>query len=191
MTVAIIVVDAQNDFCEEGALAVTGGLSTTEHIRTFLDLVVEEDPDDVVIVATKDWHIDPGEHFSETPDYADSWPPHCIAGEKGADFAPDIIDFPFDEIFYKGQTSASYSGFEGLSHKYAHGKTLHEYLQSENVTQVHVVGLAFDYCVAATARDAAKLGYKTSVLSGLTAAVSEDNMEEITEALMDDGVIVL
>lgn len=183
---AIIVVDVQNDFCEGGALAVSGGTEVAKNIKSFLRLM--EDDEQVIIVATKDWHIDPGEHFSEAPDYADSWPRHCVAGTKGADFSPHLEDFPFDEIFYKGQYSASYSGFEGMSD---HDQTLGKYLQSNEVTNVAVVGLAYDYCVAATARDAAKLGYKSIVFSGLTAAVSKDNQEEITEALMDDGVIVL
>lgn len=183
--IAIVVIDIQKDFCEGGALAVSGGTKVAENIKTFLRLM--EDNEQAIIVATKDWHIDHGEHFSEAPDYVDSWPRHCVAGTKGADFSPHLEDFPFDAIFYKGQYSASYSGFEGMSD---HDQTLDKYLQSNEVTNVHVVGLAFDYCVAATARDAAKLGYKTSVLSGLTAAVSKDNMEEIVEALENDGVAV-
>lgn len=188
---AIIVVDVQNDFCEGGALPVTGGLAVADRIYQFLrELTEEEETEDIRLIATKDWHVDPGDHFSDTPDYVNSWPPHCIAGTSGADFAPALSDFPFDEIFYKGQTSASYSGFEGLSHKYANGKTLDEYLKDEGIVYVFVVGLALDYCVAATARDAARLGYKTNILRGLTAPVSEDNVESLIEELMNYNIYV-
>lgn len=188
MTDAIIVVDAQNDFCEGGSLAVTGGLSTTKHIRTFLDLVAEEDPDDVVIVATKDWHIDPEGHFAEEPDYVDTWPIHCVVDTDGADFAPALRDFPFEKVFYKGKYTAAYSGFEGVTEE---DVTLDAYLKIRGVNTVNIVGLAFDYCVAATARDAAQFGYTTFVLSDLTASVSPDNFISVAEALTADDVAVL
>ena len=81
---ALIIVDVQNDFCEGGSLAVTGGAAVARHITELL----AGQPDYAHVVATKDFHIDPGEHFSDTPDYKVSWPRHCVAGTPGADFHP-------------------------------------------------------------------------------------------------------
>ena len=87
MTRALIVVDVQNDFCEGGSLAVAGGAATASAIS---DWIANGDPYDL-IVATRDHHIDPGSHFSDQPDFVDSWPPHCIAGTPGQDFHPNLV----------------------------------------------------------------------------------------------------
>ena len=65
------------------------------------------------MVATKDFHVDPGAHFSAHPDYAASWPPHCVAGTAGADFHPDLDTGPVEAVFLKGRLAAAYSRFEG------------------------------------------------------------------------------
>lgn len=78
---ALIIVDVQNDFCEGGSLAVTGGAALARAISDYL----AEAADYHHVVATKDFHIDPGDHFSGTPDYSSSWPPHCVSGFEGVD----------------------------------------------------------------------------------------------------------
>lgn len=83
---ALIIVDVQNDFCEGGSLAVTGGAALARAISDYL----AEAADYHHVVATKDFHIDPGDHFSGTPDYSSSWPPHCVSGTPGADFHPSL-----------------------------------------------------------------------------------------------------
>jgi nicotinamidase/pyrazinamidase len=83
---ALIIVDVQNDFCEGGSLAVTGGSVVARGISELL----AGDPGYAHVVATKDFHIDPGDHFSEHPDYALSWPRHCVVGTSGVDFHPEF-----------------------------------------------------------------------------------------------------
>ena len=84
---ALIVVDVQNDFCEGGSLAVAGGAEVAAAIT---DLIAESSPGYQHILATRDHHIDPGEHFSPEPDYVSSWPVHCVAGTEGVGFHPNF-----------------------------------------------------------------------------------------------------
>ena len=106
---ALIIVDVQNDFCEGGSLAVTGGSAVARGITEYLAA-----PNDYAhVVATRDHHIDPGEHFSDDPDYAVSWPPHCVVGTSGAEFHPEFDTGAVEAVFMKGKYSAAYSGFEG------------------------------------------------------------------------------
>ena len=186
MSKALIVVDMQKDFCDGGALGIDGGYKLADEIAFYLSIASPN----LTIVATTDWHIDPGEHFADHPDYADTWPPHCIAGTAGAELAPIIADYPFDAVFSKGQYDAAYSGFEG---KTARGVSLEEFLRDRDVKEVYVVGLAFDYCVAATARDAAKAGFHTTIFSNLTLPVhpGERDVRDMEEALRADGVFIL
>ena len=111
MSRALIIVDVQNDFCEGGSLAVSGGADVAGAISEYVDGHHGEFDH---IVATQDWHIDPGDHFSDTPDFKDSWPPHCAAGTPGAELHPDLDTEYIQAYFQKGQFSAAYSGFEGL-----------------------------------------------------------------------------
>ena len=111
MSRALIIVDVQNDFCEGGSLAVDGGAAVAGAISEYVDAHHGEFDH---VVATQDWHIDPGSHFSETPDFKDSWPRHCVAGTRGAELHPDLDTEYIDAYFRKGQFAAAYSGFEGL-----------------------------------------------------------------------------
>ena len=81
---ALIIVDVQNDFCEGGSLAVAGGAAVARAVSERLAGA----HDYAHVVATKDFHIDPGSHFSDHPDYAASWPPHCVAGTTGRGVPP-------------------------------------------------------------------------------------------------------
>jgi nicotinamidase/pyrazinamidase len=136
-------------------------------------------------VATRDAHIDPGAHFSDTPDFVDSWPRHCVVGTPGQDFHPDLTFRAFDGVFDKGNHEAAYSGFEGSN---ADGRGLDEFLAESGVTDIDVCGIATDYCVKATAQDGAMLGYVTTVLADLTAAVAPDRLDAAYEALANAGV---
>ncbi|MFC0622989.1 isochorismatase family protein [Kribbella deserti] len=182
MTRALIVVDVQNDFCEGGSLPVSGGADVAFRIGTLLHAWQEAEPEDKrydFIVATRDHHIDPGSHFSADPDYTDSWPPHCVVGTDGVSFHPNLDPQPFDAIFDKGEYAAAYSGFEGKNHD---GQQLAEWLRAKGVTAVEVCGIATDYCVKATALDADRAGFATTVLTELTAGVAPATT---TQALAD------
>jgi nicotinamidase/pyrazinamidase len=132
------------------------------------------------VVATQDYHIDPGGHFSEHPDYAASWPAHCVAGSAGAQFHPDLDTGAVEAIFRKGAHAAAYSGFEGADDA---GTPLGDWLRQHDVDQVDVVGIATDYCVRATAADAAAAGLRTRVLLSLTAGVDLGSTEAAIDAL--------
>jgi nicotinamidase/pyrazinamidase len=169
---ALIVTDVQNDFCEGGSLAVSGGAEVAFRIGTLLHRWQQADEADReydVIVATRDHHIDPGAHFSTTPDFVESWPPHCVVGSDGAAFHPNLDPQPFHAIFLKGEYQAAYSGFEA---KTVDGVDLASWLRSHSVSDVDVCGIATDYCVRATALDSRREGFKTRVLLDLVAGVA-------------------
>lgn len=180
---ALIVVDVQRDFCEGGSLAVTGGAALAS---TITELAAGEHSYNV-IVATRDAHVDPGDHFSDDPDYVTSWPPHCVVGTGGEDFHPDLhVDF--EAVFDKGEYSAAYSGFEGSN---VQSVGLEVYLRARDVTSVDIVGIATDFCVKATALDAVQAGFDTTVLLGLTAAVAPERLAETRDELTSAGVQVV
>ena len=180
---ALIIVDVQNDFCEGGSLAVTGGSAVARGISELLAGAPGYDH----VVATKDFHIDPGEHFSENPDYAASWPRHCVVGTAGAEFHPDFDPAGVEAVFMKGHYTAAYSGFEGTDES---GTTLADWLRQRGVDEVDVVGIATDYCVRATAADAAEAGFSTRVLLDLTAGVAAESTAKAVEDLRAVGVEV-
>jgi nicotinamidase/pyrazinamidase len=180
---ALIIVDVQNDFCEGGSLAVTGGAAVARGISELL----ASGPGYAHVVATKDFHIDPGEHFSDTPDFTVSWPRHCEVDTPGADFHPDFDPSAVEAVFKKGHYSAAYSGFEGTDDT---GTTLTDWLRQRGVDEVDVVGIATDYCVRATAADAAAAGFKTRVLLSLTAGVAPQSTDKALEDLRAVGVEV-
>jgi nicotinamidase/pyrazinamidase len=181
---ALIIVDVQNDFCEGGSLAVAGGTAVARGISS---LLASPGHDYDHVVATEDYHIDPGSHFAAEPDYAQSWPPHCVAGSHGAELHPDLDTRPIEAVFRKGQHAAAYSGFEGADDQ---GTPLADWLRARDIDEVDVAGLATDYCVRATAADAAKAGFRTKVLLGLTAGVDPGTTAEAIATLQDAGVAV-
>jgi nicotinamidase/pyrazinamidase len=168
---ALIIVDVQNDFCAGGSLEVSGGAAVVSAINDYL--AAEHGYSHVV--ATKDFHIDPGDHFSDRPDYSSSWPPHCVAGSPGAEFHPGLDTGAIEAVFLKGAHSAGYSGFDGVDDN---GTPLLEWLRQRGVDAVDVVGIATDQCVRHTAEDAARAGLATRVLVDLTAAVEPDSAAE-------------
>lgn len=199
MNKALIVVDVQNDFVEGGALAVAGGLEVAQRISS--DLL---DFDKYFLTGfTKDWHIDPGDHWSNTPDWVDTWPKHCDAREgTGADLVECVSDeidrltwFLTDSdrvsIFRKGMYAAAYSGTEGVN---TFGESLIEWLVLNDIHSVDVVGLAFDYCVQATAMSLAmhvEWPFEVTVLSQYTASVHPESDGIVRTILEDAGVEVV
>jgi nicotinamidase/pyrazinamidase len=180
MTRALIVVDVQNDFCEGGSLAVEGGAAVAAGISAML---VARDYD--AVAATRDMHLDPGDHFSDTPDFADSWPVHCVVATTGSELHPAFDTQRVDAIFDKGRHAAAYSGFEGVDRE---GTSLAGWLRARGVDTVDVVGLATDYCVRATALDAASEGFDTTVLLDHTAGVSPVTVATAIDELRAAGV---
>jgi nicotinamidase/pyrazinamidase len=182
MVNALIIVDVQNDFCEGGSLPVSGGADVASAIS---DYVLNEGGDYAHIVATRDYHIDPGEHFSTHPDFVDSWSPHCVVGTPGADFHPNFDTTSVEEVFSKGERAAAYSGFEGVTDE---DVSLGEWLRDNDVDAVDVVGIATDHCVRATALDAAAAGFTTRVLLELTAGVDRETTDRALAQLRGGGV---
>jgi nicotinamidase/pyrazinamidase len=177
---ALVIVDVQNDLCEGGSLAVDGGTSVARAITALLTGNHGYD----CVVATKDFHIDPGDHFSDHPDYVSSWPRHCVARSPGAEFHPDLDSASIEAVFLKGAYAAAYSGFEGT----ADGVGLADWLRTRGVDDVVVVGIATDYCVRATAMDAVACGFTTRVLVGLTAGVAVDSTATALADMRGAGV---
>jgi nicotinamidase/pyrazinamidase len=180
MKTALIVVDLQNDFADSsGSLYVWGG----ERMATKLDAAIEHrDPPGNAdfVVATKDWRGDhPGDHF-------DVWPVHRVASTWGARFHPAIdAAAGIDQVFYKGELAAAYSGFKGTA---ANHESLDAYLKSRGVADVTVVGLATDYCVKATALDAVRLGYNTALDLEFCAGVTPETTEAAIAEMQTNGV---
>ncbi len=178
---ALVVVDVQNDFCEGGSLAVTGGAAVaaaiTDHMRA-------SGGEYAHVVATRDHHIDPGGHFAEHPDFLDTWPAHCVVGTGGGELHEALDRGRLEAVFDKGEYAAAYSGFEGR----ADGVPLADWLRERGVDAVDVAGIATDHCVRATALDAVGAGFSTRVLVHLTAGVAEGTTEAALEQLRMAGV---
>lgn len=189
---ALVVIDLQNDFTEGGRLAIDGGDDVARRIGAYI--AAHRDRYDLT-VATADWHITPGTHFADDPDYVDTWPVHCVAGTAGAAFDEEAaagagVISPlelFDEVVYKGQRTPAYSGFEGST---ALGRTLADRLVDDGITDIDVIGIALSHGVPATALDGHAAGFGTRVLTDLSVGVSEE-LNEVALARMADAGITL
>lgn len=181
---ALVIVDVQNDFCEGGAVPVTGAVAVAHDITRYLDSAAGRARYQHV-VATKDHHIDPGAHFSDHPDHVTTWPPHCVAGTSGADFHPALRTDRIEAVFEKGAYSPGYSGFDGVDDD---DVGLGDWLQRRRVDSVDVVGVATEHCVRATAQDAVRAGFVTAVLPHLTAGVDPETTAAALTALRAAGV---
>jgi nicotinamidase/pyrazinamidase len=181
---ALIVVDVQNDFCPpDGSLAVPDG----DKVVDVINEMVREGKWDAVVFS-KDWH--PANHCSfalaSPPQYRDgSWPPHCVQETRGAQLH-SRLQVPGDAIVVHKGTAVdrdAYSAFQGTA--------LGEALEKRGVREVTVVGLATDYCVQATATDAAALGLATTVYLPACRGVAAESTAAAIEALRSRGVRVL
>jgi len=195
MTDALIVIDVQNDFCPNGALAVTGG----DEIVTGINALMDEFH---AVILTQDWHPAGHSSFASThPGKAPFemaqmpygpqvlWPDHCIQGSVGADFHPDLNSNRADMIVRKGFRPAidSYSAFFENDHETPTG--LHGYLQERGISKLTMVGLATDFCVNFSAVDAAKLGYDVLLREGLCRAIDMNgSLEAAMDGMRDAGV---
>jgi nicotinamidase/pyrazinamidase len=179
---AVIVVDVQNDFCPGGSLAVAHGAEVAAAISRRL-----AEGGYAHAVATRDHHIDPGGHFSAEPDFVESWPRHCVVGTGGEELHPALDRSRLEAVFDKGEYAPAYSGFDGN----AGGVPLADWLRSRQVDEVEVVGIATDYCVQATALDAAAHGFATTVRLDLTAGVAAGSTAAAVDRLRDAGITLL
>lgn len=182
---ALIIVDVQPTFCEGGALGVEGGNAIAHAIA---DFVTTNESEYELIVTTQDWHVDPGSHFSDTPDFIDTWPPHGVAGTPEAELHPEIADLSVDVHVKKGEYSAAYSGFEGVDPR---GRTLEEVLRSTHLSTIDIVGIAESHCVKETALDALRSGWRVRVFTDLTVPVSPELGEEARREMDEAGVELL
>ena len=179
---ALVIVDVQNDFCEGGSLAVAGGGEVARAISRYLGSGGYD-----YVVASRDFHIDPGRHFSAHPDFVNSWPRHCVVGTGGADFHPDLDTSHIETVFSKGAHEAAYSAFDGSDDV---GTPLAAWLRERGVDGLDVVGIATDYCVRATAISAAQEGFRTRVLLTMTAGVDPTTTAESIDAIRAAGAQV-
>lgn len=180
MTQALIVIDVQNDFCPNGALAVSGGHETVSGINALMTKAY-------AVVLTQDWH--PAGHSSFASSHADKgpyeqtkmpygdqvlWPDHCVQGTDGALFHADLNQDRADMIIRKGYNPSidSYSAFFENDQKTPTG--LEGYLRSRGISKLVLVGLATDFCVNFSAVDAAKLGFEVTVNMDLCRAIDMD-----------------
>lgn len=190
---ALIIIDIQNDFLPGGALEVANGdqiIDTVNMLQSRYDLVV----------ATQDWH--PSNHKSFASQHPDHnifdlidlngleqvlWPNHCVQGTRGAELADTLRQERIEAIFRKGidPTIDSYSGFYDNGRRKNTG--LHGYLQNRDVTEVHICGLAADFCVYFTAMDALSLGYRTVILSKATKPIDKESYMDKKQAFIQSG----
>lgn len=200
MSKALIIVDVQPTFCEGGELGVEGGNAVAERIAEYVETHRNEYS---YVATTQDWHVEPGKHWSDDPDYVDTWPVHGKAGTANAGLHPAIAALGIGHHFKKGQYSPSYSGFEGLEDNtdriptreevaadLTAGRTLANALEAAGITRVDVVGLAESHCVKETALDARKRGYETHVIEELTEPVSEELGVDARRQMREAGVIL-
>ncbi len=182
MSRALVLVDIQNDFCEGGALALDGG----QHVAAAAAALAEQGRADGLydfVIATRDWHIDPGKHF-------EVWPKHCVAGSVGAQLNLHLEDARLDAVFGKGQYSDGYSGFEGKTGMSEHPTSLRAWLREHDVTHLEIDGLATDHCVRATVLDA-RPEFEVQVDLNYCAAVNEIGERQAVADMEAAGVTII
>ncbi len=191
MAKALLVIDVQVDFCEGGALACSGGAAVasqiTKHIKANREAYDH-------IIGSRDWHtpnsLNDG-HFPQAgsePDFVNTWPLHCIAGEPGAEYHENLDAELIDIHIKKGQDANGYSIFDGTDES---GRSFLELARDLGLTEVDVVGIATDYCVRASSLDANKNGFDTRVITSLTAGVATESTEAAIDEMVDAGVSVV
>ena len=195
MAKALLAVDLQNDFYEEGALAVPDASKINKRVNQQLDSEEYK-----VIIASQDWHPETHLSFASnhnreafTP-YSDEkglgpvlWPDHCVQKSSGAEFNSAINTENFDYILRKGTDKEvdSYSAFQDND---GSDLGLAGLLRSLDIEEVDIVGLAFDYCVKYTAQDGVKNGFTTNIILEATNPVNPDEEDEIKAELKEAGV---
>ena len=195
--VALILVDIQNDFIPGGALPVNGGheiIPLVNNLQDAFDLVV----------ATQDWHPQNHKSFASNHDQKNPfdkiqlngldqvlWPDHCVQGSRGAEFHPQLKMNKVAAVFRKGMDAGidSYSGFYDNGHRKTTG--LAGYLRERKVQQVFVCGLAADFCVYYTAKDAVKEDFKTFFIEDATRAIDPAGYASAKNDLITNGCSII
>lgn len=194
---ALIVIDVQNDFCPKGALAVAGGDEIISQINGLMD-------EFQAVVLTQDWH--PANHASFAANHPGAepfslmempygsqvlWPTHCVQGTRGAEFHAALRTDPAQLVIRKGFRPGidSYSAFFENDRTTATG--LEGYLKTRGVASVTLVGLATDYCVAYSALDAVRLGFRATVLESACRAIDLNGSLAAARADMRAAGVVL
>jgi nicotinamidase/pyrazinamidase len=180
-TAALLIVDVQNDFCPGGALQITDGDQVVEPINRAAQLFAAAG---LPVLASRDWHPPDTRHFRE---FGGVWPVHCVQGTPGAAFHPDLRLPEGTIVLSKGINPEldGYSAFEGIT---ADGRMLADLLRELQVRKLYISGLATDYCVLCTAREALRSGLEVTVLTDAVAGVdiipgaSADAIEEMEKA---------
>ena len=197
MTNALIVIDVQNDFCPNGALAVPDGDAIVANINALME---EFD----ATILTQDWH--PSGHSSFASSHAGAapysgvempygpqvlWPDHCVQGTHGAEFHSDLNVDAADLIVRKGFNPAvdSYSAF--FENDQVTPTGLEGYLRTRGITDVTLVGLATDFCVNFSAQDAARLGFNATVRTDLCRAIDLDGSLAAAVQDMEKAGVIL
>lgn len=186
---ALLVVDVQNDFVEGGSLGVDGGRDVARAISAHLG---DHHGDYALVVASRDWHHageTNGGHFAEPgtePDFVTTWPVHCVSGDEGSDYAPDLDLTHVDLHVRKGRGVPAYSAFEGTAED---GRALATVLHEVQIRTVDVVGIATDHCVRATVLDARREGFAVRLLDGLHAGVAADASTAAVAEMEAAGVV--
>lgn len=194
----LIVVDVQVDFCPGGRLAVAGGDEIVDPINRLM-----ADFDHVVM--TQDWHPESHSSFADNhpgaqpfslvqTDYGPQvlWPGHCVIGSDGAAFHPALQTSRAEAVIRKGFRPGidSYSAFFENDYKTPTGLT--GYLRERDLDDLYFVGLAYDFCVAWSAVDAARLGFQVSVVEAATRAIDLNGSREgARQTMLDAGVRLL
>lgn len=197
MAKALIVIDVQNDFCPDGALAVPGGDEIVGGINGLM-------ADFNAVILTQDWH--PAGHSSFASSHEGKaplemiempygpqvlWPDHCVQGTEGAAFHPYLNVYRADMIVRKGYNPAidSYSAFFENDQKTPTG--LEGYLRTRGLTELTMVGLATDFCVNFSAVDAARLGFEVTVLQSLCRGIDLNGSLDAALAGMTEAGVTL
>lgn len=196
--VAVLIVDPQNDFCDDyepATLAVPGGGRTAAVVRALLAVRRFD-----VVAVSRDYHIDPGAHFAEQPDYVDTWPAHCVAGTQGAELHPDLhaalAERPYNALVSKGMLAAAYSAFDPQAAVedragHTHSGGLAEFLREQLVDTVVVVGIETAHCVAASVVDAATAGFRVIVPLAGTASLDDDASAKAVARMLAAGNVTV
>lgn len=183
---ALLVVDVQNDFSPGGALAVPEGDKIIPKTNKYIKLFVKKK---LPIFATRDWHPVRTRHFK---DFGGTWPAHCIQNSRGAQFHPKL-QLPKEAILlYKGMDPAkdAYSAFQAED---ARGINLTHLLKIMKINELYIGGLATDYCVRFSAREALKSGFKVKILIDAVKGVDlspDDSDKAIKEIVKLGGKLV-
>jgi len=163
-TAALLIVDVQNDFCPGGALPVPNGDRVIEPVNRAIERFAAAG---LPILASRDWHLPSTRHFRE---YGGSWPVHCVQGTDGAAFHPELRLPEETVVLSKGMNPEQdgYSAFEGVSED---GRSLQLVLAALGIEHLYLAGLATDYCILFTAREALRNGLAVTVLTDAVAGV--------------------